>query len=383
MNKKEIAEIRKLLTKDKCRLDRICGCYIDGHKEKKMEMREAFLSLPEEEMFKYLDIFKKALSGTLGKNLFNLDFPLEEEMSDGHQKSLLLLRDSELKDDAMLEAFYEKFLTTYLYPENYLILLAHGSYDIPARGSDRLEMEDASEYVYHFILCCVCPVNLSKPGLCYDADNNTFVDKLQDWMVQMPDLAFLFPAFNDRNTDLHTTLYYSRNADLLHPEIPEGILGCPLPSPAKEQQLTFNAMVEETFGGECDFEVARTIHENLQTLLKEKKDEPEPLTLDKQDVHRILEDCGAKPEQLEHFEEEYDQQAGQETNLLADNLTNSRTFEVKTPDITIRVNPDRTDLLETQVIQGQECLVIPLTDEVEVNGIRVRSTPGGKEFDNP
>ena len=372
MNKKEVLEVRRLLNKDNCRIERICGCYVDGHKEKKLEMKEAFLSLPEEEMFKYIEIFKKTLSGTIGKNLLNLDFPLEEELGEGRQKMLLALRDSALQDDALLDDFYDKIISRYLFPENYLILLVYGVYDIPMRTSDGLEMEDASDYMYEFVLCSICPVALSKPGLCYDADSNAFIDKIQDWMVQNPDLGFLFPAFHDRNTDLHSLLYYSRNPEDLHPEIPEEMLGCPLPIPAKGQQEAFRTLVEETFGEDCGFEVARTIHENLNQLLEEKKDDPEPAALGKSEVERLLSESGASREQLERFEEEFDREAGERASLMAANVANARRFEVKTPDITVQVSPDRTDLLETRMVDGRECLVIRLDGQVEVNGIRIR-----------
>ena len=372
MNKKEVLEIRKLLNKDRCCVERICGCYVDGHKEKKLKMKEAFLSLPEEEMFKYIDLFKRTLSGSIGKNLLNLEFPLEAELGDGQQKILLALRDSALQDQELLDAFYDKIIETYLFPENYLILLVYGVYDIPSRTSDGLEMEDSSDYMYPFILCGICPVALSKPGLCYDADSNAFIDKIQDWMVQKPDLGFLFPAFNDRNTDLHSMLYYCRNPEELDSEIPEYLFGCPLPIPAKGQKETFSALVEETFGEDCGFEVAKTIHENLNRILEEKKDDPEPASLDKNQVERLLSDCGASREQLEHFAEEFDREAGEKASLMAANVASSRRFEVKTPDITVQVSPDRTDLLETRTLEGRECLVIRLDGEVEVNGIRIR-----------
>lgn len=79
MNKKEISEIKKQFTPENCSLTRICGCYVDGEKNKKTELKEAFLSLSEEEMFKYFEIFRKSLSGTIGKNLMNMEFPLEQE----------------------------------------------------------------------------------------------------------------------------------------------------------------------------------------------------------------------------------------------------------------------------------------------------------------
>ena len=62
MNKKEVLEIRKQFTPENCTITRICGCYVDHEKEKKMEMKKAFLSMPEEEAFKYFDIFRKSLS---------------------------------------------------------------------------------------------------------------------------------------------------------------------------------------------------------------------------------------------------------------------------------------------------------------------------------
>ena len=250
MNKKEVTEIKKLFTKERCCLNRLCGCYVDADKNKVVQFKEAFLSLPEEEIYKYLDIFRKSLSGTLGKNLLNMEFPLEQEMGDGTQKSLLALRDSELKDDVMLDAFYDRMIETYYHPENYLILLVHGSYDIPMKTSDGMEMDDASDYIYNFVLCCLCPVTLSKAGLCYNAETNSIEDRIRDWMVDLPEQGFLFPAFQDRNTDIHRLLYYSKNANELCPDITEQLLGCVQPIPAGQQKETIQPNIEITLGEE-------------------------------------------------------------------------------------------------------------------------------------
>lgn len=190
-------------------------------------------------------------------------------------------------------------------------------------------------------------------------------------MVQKPDLGFLFPAFNDRNTDLHSMLYYSRNPEELHPEIPEDLFGCPLPIPAKGQKETFSALVEETFGEDCGFEVAKTIHENLNRILEEKRRSGTCVTGQKSGGTSSF-GLRRQPEQLEHFAEEFDREAGEKASLMAANVASSRRFEVKTPDITVQVSPDRTDLLETRTLEGRECLVIRLDGEVEVNGIRIR-----------
>ena len=133
MTKQEIAEIKKLLTPKNCSITRICGCYVDGEKNKKTELKQAFLALPEEEMFKYFEILRKTLSGTLGKNLMTLEFPLKSEEEGGTQEFLLRLRDSKLKDDALLEEFYDKIITNYEFVGNYLILVIHDVYDVPGR----------------------------------------------------------------------------------------------------------------------------------------------------------------------------------------------------------------------------------------------------------
>ena len=183
MNKKEIAEIKKLFTPSHCAITRICGCYVDAEKNIKTKLKEAFLSLEEEEMFKYFKIFKSTLSGTIGKNLLNMEFPLSQESEGGTQEFLLKLRNSELKDEALIDEFYEKVMADYLYPENYYIILIHGAYDVPGRASDNLDMDDASDYVYEFILCSICPVKLDKPGLCYNVSHNTIENRVQDWSV--------------------------------------------------------------------------------------------------------------------------------------------------------------------------------------------------------
>ena len=251
MNKKEVTEIKKQFTPSNCAITRICGCYVDGEKEKKTEMKDAFLSLPEEEMFKYFDIFRKSLSGTIGKNLLNMEFPLETESEGGTQEFLLKLRNSRLTDDALLEEFYNRVIDSYDYAENYLILLVHGSYDIPMKTSDGMEMDDASDYIYNFVLCCLCPVTLSKAGLCYNAETNSIEDRIRDWMVDLPEQGFLFPAFQDRNTDIHRLLYYSKNANELCPDITEQLLGCVQPIPAGQQKESFQAIIQDTLGEEC------------------------------------------------------------------------------------------------------------------------------------
>ena len=379
MNKKEIAEIKKLLTQKNCSITRICGCYVDGEKNKKTEFKQPFLALPEEEMFKYFEILRKNLSGTLGKNLMTLEFPLKAEEEGGTQEFLLRLRDSKLKDDALLDEYYDKIIANYEYVGNYLILVIHDVYDVPGRTSDGIEMEDASDEIYEYILTCICPVELSKPGLSYNAEENAFQTCIRDWVVSMPETGYLFPAFNDRSADIHSTLYYSKDSDELKESFVEDVLGCPLPLSADVQKATFQTLIEETLGDECSIETVKSIYDKLSEMAEEHREEPEPLMIAKNEVKTILADSGISNEKLKGFEEYYDEIAGAKTSFLAGNVMNAKTFEVNTHDVVIRVNPDRTDLVSERVIDGRRCLVIELTGDVEVDGVCVKEEAEVKE----
>ena len=373
MNKKEIAEIKKQFTPSNCAITRICGCYVDGEKEKKATFKEAFLSLPEEEMFKYFDIFRKTLSGTIGKNLLNMEFPLDAEMEGGTHEFLLRLRNSHLTDDVLLETFYDKMIEFYDYPEHYLILLIHAVYDIPGKSSDNEEMFDASDEIYDHILCSICPVNLSKPGLSYDACENNFHDRIRDWIVEMPSNGFLFPSFNDRSSDLHSMLYYTKKSEDAHYELIDSLFGCTTPLTAGSQKESFHTLIQETLGEDCSYELVKNIHENLNELIEEQKECPDPVELDKDEVKYLFAKSGVDEEKLQDFDEQYEECAGEKSTLLASNITNTRSFEIKTPDVVIKVNPERTDLVETMVINGRQCLVIGVDDHVEINGIPART----------
>lgn len=373
MNKKEILEIRKQYTPDRCSVTRICGCYVDGEKNIKSTAKEAFLSLPEEEAFKYFNIFKQTLSGTLGKNLLNLEFPLEAENPGGPQEFLLQLRDSRLEDDVLLEEFYNRIIENYYFPENYYIILIHVSYDIPGRSTDNTEMFDASDEVYEYLLCSLCPVRLSKPGLSYNAEHNQFENRIRDWVVDPPAKGFLFPAFNDRSCDIHSMLYYSRMAEELQPDFIDSMFGCPLPLSARSQKENFNTLISDTLGESADYEMVKNIHEQLAELVEESKESPDPVILGQADVKRLFELGGVPEDRMEHFDHAFEAAVGEKNTLQVSNIAGERKFSIETPDVIIKVNPERMDLVETRMIDGKQCLVITVNDHVEVNGLHVRT----------
>lgn len=377
MTRKELSEIKSQYTLENCGILRLCGCYVDGERNKITQFNENFLNLPEEEKHKYFDIFKKTLSGTPGKNLIDMKFNVDAYADEGARTFLMNLRDSGLKDDRLLDEFYDRIINNYSYVGNYLILLINQVYDIPTVTTDNIEMEDASDEVYSYILCSICHVNLSKPGLGYDEEDNNFHDKKQNHMVDVPDVGFLFPAFNKRSADEDMTVFYTKDVSEFEDGLIDCLLDCVAPLPAKQQKETFTSLVSEAVGEEADLQVVKNIHANLEQIIEAKKQEsPAPVMLDKNEMKNLLEKSGVKEEKLENFEEHFEMAAGEHGKLVASNVSSGKKFEVKTPDVVIKINSDKTDIVSTQVIDGRQCLVIQIDERLVVNGISVNPDTG-------
>ncbi len=374
MDKKAVTEIKKCFRKTDCHIDRMRGCYVDENKEKINTLHDTFLALQDEEMSKYCELFKKSMTGRFGRNLFNAAFPLAEEQPGGHQAMLYALQQSALKDDTLVEDFFDRVIANYNFPGKYLILLSHGVYDIPAKTKDGIMLDDASDYVYSFILCSICPVTLLKEGLCYDATARTFLSRSDDWGVQKPDTAFLFPAFNDRNTDLHELLYFTRDGVERHEELATEVLGVELPRAEKEQQDVFRAVIEETLGRDCDFEAVKNISDSVNQLLKQGEDAETEVCLTKRDMRVLLEDSGASEDQMRKFEAVYDEAVGEDdAPIPAENVADTRNLVIKSDNLRISVKAEVSEIVETRIIDGREYILIPVSDNLELNGIRIRN----------
>lgn len=371
MNKKEVLEIRKQFTPENCAITRICGCYVDHEKAKRLQTKTAFLSMPEEEEFKYFDLFRKTFSGKIGRNLLNLEIPLEEEMPGGAQEFLLQLRDSKLQDDMLLEEFYDKVIENYICAGNYYIVLIHAMYDIPGRASDQTELYDASEDVYEYLLCSICPVELSKAGLCYDEEENQITERRREWEVGAPVKGFLFPAFNDRNTDIHAALYYTKKTEELQEQLTQALFGVNIPLSAEAQKSMFQKILGNVLENRAGYSIVMDVYDRLYELLEEGKDDPDPVTVGKYELRRILENSGAAEEVAERFEKEYEESIGRDTLLQVSNLVSPKGITIKTADATIRLEPSRMDMLETTDLHGMKCLAVNADGLVEMNGISV------------
>lgn len=317
MTKKDILELKRRLKKNECTFTKMTGCYVDGEKNIVLTFSETFLNLEEEEFYKYLEIAKKTLSGTVGNNLLELNFPLEAEEPGGHQQFLMGLRESKLKNEELLETFYKQIIDTYDYAGNYLILLFHDAYDVMTKTSDNNKL-DESEEVYEYILCSICPVTLSKPGLGYREDENRIGVRERDWVVGVPENGFVFPAFSDRSTDIHSVIYFTRNAKEPRPEFMEEGLGCPSKQTATEQKATFHSIIMSALPSEDDEtnDIILEIQDSLNTLIEVQEAEnpgyEEPMILTNDTIQEILNENDVPEEITCQIQETYQDVFGDE-----------------------------------------------------------------------
>jgi len=315
MNKKDIMELKRRLKKDDCTFTRMCGCYVDAQKNIVLNIKETFLNLQEAEFFKYLEIAKKTLSGTVGNNLLELNFPLDEDNINSRQHSLMALKKSRLKDDALLDSFYKLIMDSYDYTGNFLILIFHDAYDVITKTTDNSKL-DESEEVYEYLLCAICPVSLTQPGLGYFEDDNRIGARIRDWVVEPPNLGFVFPAFTDRSTDIHSIMYYSKNAKDTHPELMEEGLGCVSKQTATEQKEAFNTIIRNAIGkdDEKSDRFFMEIQENLNNMVDEHEivnnKNAEPIILTNDTIQNILIESGIPEEITAQIEKSYIEEFG-------------------------------------------------------------------------
>lgn len=404
MNKKEVAEIKRRLKKESCTIQHMCGCYVDAEKNKLVTFSQKFLNLKEDEFYKYLEIAGKALSGTLGNNLLELEFPIDEEAVGGRQQILMALRASKLEDDALLDTYYDLIIDSYDYVGNYLITLYYDVYDVPLKGTDELTMDESDE-VYEYLLCCICPVALSKPGLGYLEGEHRIGARIRDWVVGPTDTAFLFPAFNGRATDIHSTLVYTKNAKEPHAEFWANGLGCGTKRTATQKRDAFENMVVQTLGPD-DEETKDTVldvQQNLNDFIlveKEKVDKDEPILLDGEMITEILTDAGISEPKAEKITASYesffedtlpDAQELLDAKAIKNNevRVEKKQLQEKVVDLTkkledagvitsdgtdidvvVKVTPEKVEEIHTAFVDGKRCLVIPMKEdeEAKING---------------
>ncbi len=426
LQNKDIAELKRRFKKESCTFTRMCGCYVDANKNKIVELNENFLNLDDEEFYKYLEIAKKALSGTIGNNLLELKFAEGEDISGGKQQYLLGLRESGLKNPELLEHLYDMIIENYDYVGNYLILIFHDTYDIITKTNDDLKL-DESEEVFQYLLCAICPVNLSKPGLGYREDEHRIGARIQDRVVGMPDVGFLFPSFVDRSADVNTLTYYVRDAKDSHKDFVENALGCGAKRTATEEQNTFHSIVKTALSPiiEKSDDVLLDIQESLNDIAEEHEEEmenlvviePEAFTLTTEIIRDVLAKNDIPDAAVSLIQEQFTSEFS-DTPPVVRNLVNEKAIEknnkekkevklleevtalknklketkeenqekdkqietlvsMEAPvnpedtqhwaEVFLRMKPDKAEHVKAQTIDGQKYLLIPMEDDEHIN----------------
>ena len=373
MNHKELSELKRRFRPDKSAIHRIYGCFVNGNKEIVSYLDESMGRMPEEESAQYLGFLKKALSGTLGKQLIDIVFSTQQVMEGEEHKLLSALRNSQLKDAQARETFYRKVIDALELDGNYLILLAHDAYDVPRRGKDDQLQED-SDTVFSYVVCCICPVKERKLELGYFPGENEF-HSCAGQVVSPPELGFLFPAFDNRCANLYNALFYSKKADELHQEFIDAVFHTEPPMSAAEQKEAFQSALREGLGEACTVEVVQAIHERLLEQISQHKEskDPEPLEVTAQDISTILRDCGVEDAPIAAFQEQCRTLLG-EGVLNPANLIDPRRFEIKTEAAAVTVDAERSYLVELREIDGRKYLLVPADTGVEINGFSLSST---------
>ena len=374
MNDKEIAELRRRFRADKTSISRIRGAYVNEKREIISEMDQSVAMMTETEADEILSLLKKTLSGKVDTNLIDIHFTTQQVMESPEHKLLCNLRETSLQDNDLVHEFYRKIISSLEIEGNYMILLALDTYDVFTYRKDGAKDDESSE-LFRYILCAVCPIKMAKPALSYYVRENCFRNVVADSMISPPALGFMFPAFDNRSTNLYGALYYTRATDNSHTEFTDAIFNAgPLPMPATEQKETFRSVLADATGEACSLPVIRSVHAQLHQAMEEHKisKEPEPLVVDKYAIRDMLGFCGVPEENIEQFEEKFDKGFGQNAALSPRNIVDTNKFELKTPDVVIKVNPARTDLVETRVIDGVRYVLVRADGGVEVNGIDVK-----------
>lgn len=381
MNDKEIGEIRRHLRRDRSNITAIYGCYVNDNKEVISEFRQSTGIMPENESDKYFALLRRSLSGAIGKNLIDITFKTSQVAGSPEHKMLMDLRETKLADDALRREFCQKIIDTVTIEGNYLILLCCDSYDVPFKSKDGDSQADNSDETYTFILCAICPVKQTKANLHYVPEEKLFHDGAMNQMVSAPALGFLFPAFDDRATNIYNALYYTHDITASQDALIEAVFNTPVPQPAAEQKKSFEALLTTSLGDDCSLDVVQTVHDQLCQRIELHKESkvPEPLMISKEDVKEVLTFCGVSEEHLAKFSVDYDETFGFEADLHPKNIIDNKHFEVKTPDVVIKVDPARSDLIETRVIGGVKYILISADENVEVNGVNINIADSEKE----
>lgn len=372
MTDKEIAEIRRRYKTDKSSISRVRGCYVNDKREIISKFDQSIGLMTEDEAEELLGLLKKTLSGSVGKNLIDIEFSNQQVLEGNEHARLMKLRDSALDSEEAVTELYERLINSVKLESSYLILLAYDKYDVFSYTKDGRKADESST-VFSYVLCSICPIKLTKPALSYYAHDNTFKNIAANSVIAAPELGFMFPAFDNRTANIYNALCYTRNISESRNEFTDCIMGCPAPIPAAEQKDIFDSVLQESMTDDCSYSVVSGIRDRICDLLEENRESKteEPLMISKSTMHNLLNECNVPEDKINSFDDKFEEAFGKHARICPHNIISTKQLEVKTPDVTVKVNPDRSDLVKTEVIDGVKYILIRAEDGVEVNGVDI------------
>jgi hypothetical protein len=373
MNEKEVAEIRRRFRADKTNIDYVRGIFVNEKREIVSEFKQYLGMLTEEEANSILATVKKTLSGSLGKNLVDISFSANQVIDGEEHKLLTSMRESALGNEEAVNAFYNKVINSVDIEGNFLVILAHECLDVFKKGNDGESEEDSSSS-FSYIICAVCPIKASQTSLTYYIHGNKFRNVSEDAIVGAPEIGFMFPAYESHAANIYNALYYSRNTANNHPDFIASVFNTSMPMPAQEQKETFNALLTDTMADDCSYDVIESVHTELSNIIDTHKEnkEDDPLVISKGTVKDILKSCGVTEDHIESFDEKYNEAFGEDTQISPQNIIDRKSFQLRTPDVVVKVDPEKLDMVETRIIDGQKYILIRAENDVEVNGVNIK-----------
>jgi len=368
VTERELREIKRRFRPERSNIPKIVGCFVNSGGQIVSKISQSLGLSDPAVSEKLLGVMKKTLSGSIGTNLTELAFSTKEVSEGEEHKLLMKLKESRLEDKEALDKFYAKAIEGIKIEGNYVILLASDVYDVPHKSLDG-ESED-SYTQFSYMICAVCPLKNPPEALAFRESESLFRYSDAAALLSSPEIGFMFPAFDDRAANIYNLLFYSKSLEAKNEEFLEKVFKKEAPLPPKAQKAAFADCLTETLSEECSFGVIKTVQATIEEMVDSHKEsrDPEPLLITKSSAKDILRGCGIDEEKVEKFGEAMDESFGKNAALPPKNIS-AKKFELSTPEVKIKVDPEYKDLVSTQTINGSKYIMIKVTSGVELNGI--------------
>ena len=201
IDRNDMLELTRRMTVDRSNFSRIAGCYVDSDGEIDGTFNRSFLRLTPAEKEQHLKIAKAIPYAQTNTELNAYRIPKERTGANNIWQLLDGIKNSEMKNDALLDVLYEIMADYFVVDHEWGMYVFYGSYDIPAKGADHVEQWE-SEEVYQYLIFAFCPVDKEyNPG--------------------EPEYGILYPLFTNRSADFdHVAIFDPKKA---HDEMTIGL----------------------------------------------------------------------------------------------------------------------------------------------------------------